>query len=125
MSSSAAPACLQELKERQETPDSPEALACIPSLQLSGEHCCPKGPPVAAMHGLLACPAALSVQVAGHSHPSTHPPPPTTPPARPPADIPKKIATIPTAITDVEGAPWVCHLHGTRCMGWSGGSWCI
>lgn len=43
----------QELKERQETPDSPEALACIPSLQLS--------------------------------------------------DIPKKIATIPTAITDVEG----------------------
>lgn len=25
----------QELKERQETPDTPEALACMPSLQLS------------------------------------------------------------------------------------------
>lgn len=28
---------LQELKEKQETPDPPEALACIPSLHLSGE----------------------------------------------------------------------------------------
>ena len=26
-----------ELKERQETPDPPEALACVPSLQLAGE----------------------------------------------------------------------------------------
>ena len=25
----------EELKERQETPDSPEALACVPCLQLS------------------------------------------------------------------------------------------
>ncbi|KAL4419293.1 hypothetical protein ABPG77_008343 [Micractinium sp. CCAP 211/92] len=43
----------QELKERQETPDTPEALACVPSLHLS--------------------------------------------------DIPKKIATIPTAVTDAAG----------------------
>lgn len=27
---------MQELKERQETPDPPEALSCIPSLQLAG-----------------------------------------------------------------------------------------
>lgn len=27
----------QELKERQETPDPPEALSCIPSLRLAGE----------------------------------------------------------------------------------------
>lgn len=30
---------VQELKERQETPDAPEALTCIPSLHLSGEAC--------------------------------------------------------------------------------------
>ena len=28
---------MQELKAKQETPDAPEALACIPSLHLGGE----------------------------------------------------------------------------------------
>ena len=40
---------VQELKERQETPDTPEALECIPSLSLGGE----------------ALPAAHSCRLAG------------------------------------------------------------
>ena len=32
-----SPLPVQELKERQETPDTPEALECIPSLSLGGE----------------------------------------------------------------------------------------
>ena len=52
-------ASTQELKHRQETPDTPEALACIPSLQLSGEGGWALLLLTSRTYGWLACIAAV------------------------------------------------------------------
>jgi hypothetical protein len=97
------PPCFrQELKKRQETPDPAEALTCIPSLHLSGErHSLRPPPPPLPPKG--SCVSA-GPQAQGQLKDSQTRPAAPFPPL-PPADIPKKISTIPTTVTDAAGAP--------------------